>query len=651
MLGSRTPRSLSPGFLRSVAIRDSLDEMKARSWLPTLILLLLATATAAGWLWTRETAPPSALAAEAKAPANKGFRHGAPVRQRLVDQTPLLTARSLVPSAQTVEEKDLARQAERLANHEVDLAFTDALLRAASAPVPDTPEIRELSNQKAAAQAALEADRQAIARLTREQAKAQGARRDALDDQLEVAKAQLELDKDELEAAAEELGQAGGDPQARIRRLKEAHEAADRESSEAMVPERQSSFFRPGSLVARLGDLTGQVRKYRRLVQARQEALDKVQTLTKRRETIAESARKEAEDREAAKYWASNLVKDSATDEGGPGREQTKAAVSYLRQYGDSQRRLSDMGRRIQDQQGLAETYGNWMGLVDGYRTAALHGLLDRVLWILGLIFAAYASGLLLNGLRRRPKAGERNEASTPRAVLKVILKVICVLAIGFVIFGMPAQPTTVFGLAGAGLTVALKDFIVAFFGWFILMGRNGIRVGDWVEIRGVGGEVVEIGLLRTVVLETGNWTDSEHPTGRRVAFVNNFAIEGHFFNFSTSGRWMWDELRVLIPHGQDPYPIMDGVQKLVVEQTEANARLAEQDWKKATARYRVETFTTTPGLFVLPTLHGIEIKARYITRATERDVTRLRLNRAMVELMHGPRAEAGASVPPDEAR
>ena len=53
----------------------------------------------------------------------------------------------------------------------------------------------------------------------------------------------------------------------------------------------------------------------------------------------------------------------------------------------------------------------------------------------------------------------------------------------------------------------------------------------------GVGGEVVEISLLRTTLLETGNWTDSGHPTGRKVTFVNSFAIEGHYFNFSTSGQ------------------------------------------------------------------------------------------------------------------
>jgi small-conductance mechanosensitive channel len=79
------------------------------------------------------------------------------------------------------------------------------------------------------------------------------------------------------------------------------------------------------------------------------------------------------------------------------------------------------------------------------------------------------------------------------------------VVLILIVILGVPSQMPTIIGLAGAGLTVALKDFIVAFFGWFVLMGKNGLRVGDWVEIDGVAGEVVEINLLRTVLLETGN--------------------------------------------------------------------------------------------------------------------------------------------------
>jgi hypothetical protein len=49
------------------------------------------------------------------------------------------------------------------------------------------------------------------------------------------------------------------------------------------------------------------------------------------------------------------------------------------------------------------------------------------------------------------------------------------------------------------------------------------------------------------------------------VTFTNNFAIEGHYLNFSTSGQWLWDELQVILPTGQDTYPIVDAIQKKVL--------------------------------------------------------------------------------------
>ena len=618
--------------------------MNLRPWIPAALLLLLTAATAGGWLWTREA--PASVPQEGGKGVGRGFRRLAPPKERLVDQSPLFTARSLVPLAHTIEEQQLARQAERLANHEVDLAFADALRRAVAAQVEATPEIKELAALKAKFQAEVDADRKLIERLTRQLVAAPEAQKDALEDQLEVAKAQLGLDEDELEAASEDLARAGGDPQARIRRLKEAHEAADRESAQAMAAARESSPLQGDSLLARLKAWRGERSKLVRLAQARQEALAKAQALADRRVKIEERAKKEKEEREAVKYWASNLLKPSAAQGSGPGREQAQDAVSYLKQYAEVQRRLADMGRRVQDQRDLAEVYGTWMALADGTRNAALHRLLERACWILGLLLAAVLAGRGIDQGFQRAASGERKAAGTFRAALKVALFMVTLLAVGFLVLGLPAQPTTVFGLAGAGLTVALKDFIVAFFGWFVLMGKNGIRVGDWVEIRGVGGEVVEIGLLRTVVLETGSWSDAGHPTGRRVAFVNNFAIEGHFFNFSTRGQWMWDELKVLIPQGQDPYPVIDGVQRLAEQQTEANARAAEQEWRTATARYRVATFSATPGLNVVPTAQGVEIRVRYITRAFERHDTRLRLNQAVLELLHGPRT--GGQAAPD---
>jgi small-conductance mechanosensitive channel len=69
--------------------------------------------------------------------------------------------------------------------------------------------------------------------------------------------------------------------------------------------------------------------------------------------------------------------------------------------------------------------------------------------------------------------------------VLSFSVQLVAALLILILGSGAPHQTPTVIGLTTAGLTVVLKDFIVAFFGWFILKGKNGVRVGDWVESTG----------------------------------------------------------------------------------------------------------------------------------------------------------------------
>jgi small-conductance mechanosensitive channel len=237
----------------------------------------------------------------------------------------------------------------------------------------------------------------------------------------------------------------------------------------------------------------------------------------------------------------------------------------------------------------------------------------------------------------------DRRQIQSLRTVLRVTLQVIGVMLILLIIFGPPGQLGTFLGLAGAGLTVALKDFIVSFLGWFVLMGKNGIRVGDWVEINGVTGEVEQIGPFHTVLLETGNWTDSGHPTGRRVTFTNSYAIEGHYFNFSTSGQWLWDELQVVLPAGQDPYPMIDAIHKRVMEETAKTAKQAEEEWRGSTSFRDMSNFSSAPAISVKPVVGGIEVAVRYITRASDRYNLRAKLYQSAVEILGGRPAEIKA--------
>jgi small-conductance mechanosensitive channel len=612
--------------------------MKIRQWITAIVLLLLVAAAIVGIVWTR--ALPVASEEAAATPGRKLPGHAPPVAQHpLVDQRPLQTARRMAAIAGTPEEQVLAHQAEKVGDHEVDLAFFDALRTAEENPPPLSPEAREISDRKKKAELAFKDDQEGIALLTRRLAAAPESQKENLQDQIDVAKAQMDLDQDEVDDATEDLEQAGGDPQSKIKRLQAEHEASDHAAGapvgSAANPHEQD--YQAHTLLSVFRAWQALREKTTLLQEAQQESQSKLQRLNQRHVTLSAQVEKDKENREAAKQQAKGFSKNSKASSREESKASAMSALDSLKQYTRDQKNLADLGKRIQDEQELIDTYASWIALVETRERAALHNLIESLLWILLVLLAVYLADRTIERLFTGVTA-ENKRIDTLRAVVKFAAQAVGAIAILFIVFGMPTQTTTVLGLAGAGLTVAMKDFIVAFFGWFVLMGRNGIRVGDWVEINGVAGEVIEVGLLKTILLETGSWSDAGHPTGRRVSFVNSFAIEGHFFNFTTSGQWMWDELQVLIPPGQDPYPIIDGIQKLVEKETESNAGKAEAEWRETTSRYRVKTISAAPGINVMPTAAGIEVHVRYITRAYERHEARKRMYEAVVEMMHGRR-------------
>jgi small-conductance mechanosensitive channel len=615
--------------------------MKVRHWITAITLLLLMGAAVVGMLWTRPRTQPDETDEIGKIPSKPVLSKSAPNAPRpLVDQRPLQTARRMAGLAATPEEQALAHEAEKVGDHEVDLAFFDALRTAEENPPKLSPEAKEISDRKNKAAITLKDDQENIALLTRKLAAAPDSQKDNLQDQVEVAKAQADLDQDELDDASDDLEQAGGDPQSKIKRLKAEHDASDHSTSQPTSTANPYELDYQAHTMLTVFRAWKALREKRTQLEAsRQESVTKAERLSQRHDALAVQVEKEKLSREGAKQQARGFATGSKAGSREESKIGAQTALDSLKQYGRDQKNLADLGKRVQDEKELSDIYANWIVLVDSRRQTALHNLIECVLWILVVLLAVYMVARLIDRLFTGMTA-ENKRIDTLRAMAKVAAEIIGVIVIAFIIFGMPSQTTEILGLAGAGLTVASKDVIMAFFGWFLLMGRNGIRVGDWVEIEGVGGEVIEIGLLKTVLLETGNWTDAGHPTGRQVSFVNSFAIEGHYFNFSTSGQWMWDELQLTISADQDPYAVIDKLQKLVAEDTKANVLKAEEEWQHTATRYHVQGFSAEPAISVRPTGSGVEVRVRYITRAYERHETRKRLYEAIVEVMHGKREE-----------
>jgi small-conductance mechanosensitive channel len=589
--------------------------MKSKQRSAAIILLLLLGGTVYVLVRTRTAAPTLVSPNTAQGPNS--------AQPELVDQRPLQTAQQFAKMATSAEEKPFAEQALALGDHEMDLAFAAAVQDAQEhAPVLSAQgKVIQAHLQKL--EDSVDTDKKRVDALTTADAKASGAKKDALDDQLDLAKAQLELDQDEIDEAKQDLTHAGGDPQGRIQAMLEQHEAASHSSDSTLI--NVSEPAEPRGLIHHLQQWSAWHQKQLQLWRAKHDAESKAASLSSKHAALEKQVSEQTE-----QFSQSSPV---SQEQAGRSRDESAAIVKNTKRRAEDQKALIILNKRIGDEKQLADVYGKWITAVAAKQRATLHRGMIGVAVILGILLVGLFFDEWLEHLLGKTSL-DRRQVETLRTVTRVSLQVFAVLFILLVIFGPPSQLGTFLGLAGAGLTVALKDFIVGFLGWFVLMGKNGIRLGDWVEINGVTGEVVELGMFHTVLLETGHWTDSSHPTGRRVTFTNSFAIEGHYFNFSTSGQWLWDELQIVVPAGQDPYPIVDAIQKKVIEATSEGALQAEKEWKGTTRSREMTSQTAAPAINIKPVIGGIEIAVRYITRANERYQLRAKLYEAAVGLL-----------------
>jgi small-conductance mechanosensitive channel len=549
-----------------------------------------------------------------------------PVRPSLVDTSPWQTAQALAPLAVSGEETEFARDAERLADHDVDQAFAGSL-RMANLEAQHrvlTGKALEISNHITQLRQLIQQDQALVDSLSSQSAAKRSVASAGAD--LDVAKAQLGLDTDELSDAQRDLARVSGDRSIEIQSELAEHEAAMKQYDESiksgMPPAAVISLGQRGTLGARISAWMSQRERAQLLQQAIRQTQADIAALT-------------------AQHNALEAKVDAASS---PAALQGKSSADMmlsLRDRSAERQILSMLDDRIQTSQQLVNVYSRWFSQVQLQHRIVLHLILQSLALIAFIALCMVLVDALIRHFMARPSL-ERRYLHTLRSILEVGTQIIGAVLILFVLFGTPRQTTTMLGLATAGITIVMQDFILAFFGWFVLIGKNGIRVGDWVQINGVGGEVIDVGLMSTTMLET--LADKGFPTGRRTSFMNGFAIRGQYFNFSTAGQWMWDEITVSIPATDDLHAKVDHIRQVVLDETQKNVHQAEDEWRQGAHGHNIGRVAATPVVNMHPTSTGVEASVRYVTRASERFELRNRLNQQIIEVLREP------SSPPSKA-
>ncbi|MGE3905741.1 MAG: mechanosensitive ion channel family protein [Reyranellaceae bacterium] len=182
---------------------------------------------------------------------------------------------------------------------------------------------------------------------------------------------------------------------------------------------------------------------------------------------------------------------------------------------------------------------------------------------------------------------------------------------------------TVAFGVAGAGIAFALQEVIASAAGWAALMFGRFYRVGDRVQLGGIKGDVIDIGVLRTTLMQIGDWVKGDNYNGRIVRVANSFVFKEPVFNYSGDFPFLWDEITVPIKYGSDHM-----LARRIIEQVAATvvgdyARGAEQAWAPMTRRYLIEPASVQPMVSMALDANWIDFTLRYVVDYRRRRSTK----------------------------
>jgi small-conductance mechanosensitive channel len=181
---------------------------------------------------------------------------------------------------------------------------------------------------------------------------------------------------------------------------------------------------------------------------------------------------------------------------------------------------------------------------------------------------------------------------------------------------------TTLFGLAGAGLTLALHQPVTSMAGWLLLLIRRPYETGDRIEIGSVKGDVIDIRLFYTTLLEIGNWVDADQSTGRILHCPNAKIFTEPIFNYTRGFEYIWHEIKITVTFESDWRRARTIIQQVAERKSFDLGEAVRNRIQRMSKKYLIHYDKLTPIVWTNIVDFGVELTLRYLTNARTRRST-----------------------------
>lgn len=252
----------------------------------------------------------------------------------------------------------------------------------------------------------------------------------------------------------------------------------------------------------------------------------------------------------------------------------------------------------------------DWARSVEGRWIVALLVLLAA--WILYRI-AARQIGEQVGDAEKRHRYRKRVSYTIAAAV-------VLVLSIAF--FDAVRELGTVLGFIGAGLAIALREYLASFLAWFYILGQRNIALGSRIEIgspNGVRGDVIDIGVFKLTLVEVRGEGIGEQSSGRLVTIPNFKVLTDPVYHFTAGSPFVWDEIDFTITFESDWERAKSILRAIAEEIYEPHAEEIETGFRQLESAYAFRYGITTPIVYVSIGASGVNLRLRYLSHVRQR--------------------------------
>lgn len=191
-------------------------------------------------------------------------------------------------------------------------------------------------------------------------------------------------------------------------------------------------------------------------------------------------------------------------------------------------------------------------------------------------------------------------------------------------------------GMVGAGIAFALQEVIMSIAGWLNIITAGTISIGQRVKIGDVKGDVIDIGVFSTTIMEVGDWIEGDLYNGRIAVVTNSFIFKEKVFNYSAEFPFLWDEIYIPIRMESDFQAARVLFNTILEEECGEYASKSQTEWNKLANKYRVEEARVLPMVNLRFDQNWITFTLRYVVdykmRRSTKDIIYTRILKAINE-------------------